>query len=58
MDEVIYEELKEPVTVKASGSRNSAKRIFPAIDIERSGTRRDDNWCQVIIYQALGRCVD
>ena len=43
MDEVIYEEFKGTGNSEVHLDREIAqKRIFPAIDIERSGTRRDD----------------
>jgi len=43
MDEVIYEEFKGTGNSEVHLDREiSQKRIFPAIDIERSGTRRDD----------------
>jgi len=43
MDEVIYEEFKGTGNMEIHLSRNSAeRRIFPAININRSGTRRED----------------
>ena len=43
MDEVIYEEFKGTGNMEIHLSRNIAdKRIYPAINILRSGTRRDD----------------
>ena len=43
MDEVIYEEFKGTGNWEVHLNRAYAeKRIFPAIDIERSGTRRED----------------
>lgn len=43
MDEVIYEEFKGTGNWEVHLSRAYAeKRIFPAIDIDRSGTRRED----------------
>lgn len=43
MDEVIYEEFKGTGNMEIHLSRNSAeKRVFPAININRSGTRRED----------------
>ena len=43
MDEVIYEEFKGTGNMEMVLDRKlSERRIFPAIDIQRSGTRRDD----------------
>ncbi|MEO7052337.1 MAG: transcription termination factor Rho [Rhodanobacter sp.] len=43
MDEVIYEEFKGTGNMEVHLSRRiSEKRVFPAIDINRSGTRRED----------------
>lgn len=43
MDEVIYEEFKGTGNMEIHLSRNIAeRRIFPAININRSGTRRED----------------
>ena len=43
MDEVIYEEFKGTGNSEVHLSRRiSEKRVFPAIDINRSGTRRED----------------
>ena len=43
MDEVIFEEFKGTGNLELSLDRHIAdKRIFPAIDINRSGTRRED----------------
>ena len=43
MDDVIYEEFKGTVNMELVLDRKlSEKRIFPAIDILKSGTRRDD----------------
>ncbi|VTQ62683.1 transcription termination factor Rho [Stenotrophomonas maltophilia] len=43
MDEVIYEEFKGTGNSEVHLSRRIAeKRVFPAIDINRSGTRRED----------------
>jgi transcription termination factor Rho len=43
MDEVIFEEFKGTGNMEVHLSRNlSEKRIFPAIDINKSGTRRED----------------
>ena len=43
MDEVIYEEFKGTGNMEIHLERKIAeKRIYPAINIRRSGTRRDD----------------
>ncbi len=43
MDEVIYEEFKGTGNMEIHLNRHIAeKRVFPAIDINRSGTRRED----------------
>ena len=43
MDEVIYEEFKGTGNMEIHLSRNiSERRVFPAININRSGTRRED----------------
>lgn len=43
MDEVIYEEFKGTGNMEIHLSRSTAqKRIYPAVDIRSSGTRRDD----------------
>lgn len=43
MDDVIYEEFKGTGNMELHLDRNlSEKRIFPAIDLNRSGTRRED----------------
>src|SRR5690606_22343239 len=43
MDEVIYEEFKGTANMEVHLSRRIAeKRVYPAIDINRSGTRRED----------------
>ena len=43
MDDIIYEELKGTGNMEIHLSRElSEKRVFPAIDIKKSGTRRED----------------
>lgn len=43
MDDVIFEEFKGTGNMEVHLDRKlSEKRIFPAIDINKSGTRRDD----------------
>ncbi len=50
MDEVIYEEFKGTGNMECHLSRRiSEKRVFPAIDINKSGTRREE----LMIDQAL-----
>ena len=50
MDEVIYEEFKGTGNMESHLSRRiSEKRVFPAIDINKSGTRREE----LMIDQAL-----
>lgn len=45
MDDVIYEEFKGTGNMEIHlDRRNAEKRIFPAININRSGTRRDDKF--------------
>ena len=43
MDDLIFEEFKGTGNMEVHLDRNlSEKRVFPAIDINKSGTRRDD----------------
>jgi transcription termination factor Rho len=43
MDEVIYEEFKGTGNMEVHLNRRiSEKRVYPSIDINRSGTRRED----------------
>jgi hypothetical protein len=42
MDDVSSEEFKAPVTAKLPDHRLSDKRLFPAIDLQRSGTRKEE----------------
>ena len=42
MDEVIYEEFKGTGNMELQLDRKIAKRIYPAINVRRSGTRRED----------------
>lgn len=43
MDEIIYEEFKGTGNMELHLDRKlSEKRVFPAIDLAKSGTRRDD----------------
>jgi transcription termination factor Rho len=55
MDEVIFEEFKGTGNWELWLERRLAeKRIFPAIDISRSGTRRDDLLLDESTYQRVG----
>lgn len=67
MDEVIYEEFKGTGNMEIHLSRNIAeRRIFPAININRSGTRREDlllspedlqrTWILRKILQSMDEC--
>ena len=42
MDEVIYENSRAPVTWSCNWTAASLKSVFPAININRSGTRREE----------------
>ncbi|MBP3348746.1 MAG: transcription termination factor Rho [Clostridia bacterium] len=54
MDDVIYEEFKGTGNMEIHLSRRlSEKRIFPAIDPARSGTRRDDLLLSKTEYDAM-----
>ena len=55
MDDVVYEEFKGTGNMELMLDRKlSEKRIFPAIDILRSGTRRDD----LLLSRDEAECVD
>ena len=55
MDDVVYEEFKGTGNMELMLDRKlSEKRIFPAIDILRSGTRRDD----LLLSKEEAECVD
>ena len=67
MDEVIYEEFKGTGNMEIHLERKIAeKRIYPAINIRRSGTRREDlltsddelqrMWVLRKIFGRNGRC--
>ena len=67
MDEVIYEEFKGTGNMEIHLSRNIAeRRVFPAININRSGTRREDlllspedlqrTWILRKILQSMDEC--
>src|SRR3989337_3273811 len=54
MDEVIFEEFKGTGNWELWLDRRlSEKRVFPAIDIQRSGTRRDDLLLDEQTYQRV-----
>ncbi len=54
MDEVIFEEFKGTGNWELWLDRRlSEKRVFPAIDIQKSGTRRDDLLLDESIYQRV-----
>ena len=42
MDEVIYEEFRAPATPKSTSSVAAEKRVYPAINLNKSGTRREE----------------
>ncbi len=42
MDDVIFEEFKGRATWKSSLTASSSTSVFPAIDIQRSGTRKEE----------------
>ncbi len=54
MDEVIYEEFKGTGNMEVHLNRRIAeKRIFPAIDLNRSGTRREDLLLEPDVLQKM-----
>jgi len=54
MDEVIFEEFKGTGNQEVHLDRKlSERRIYPAIDVQRSGTRRDDLLIDGVTYQAI-----
>ena len=57
MDEVIYEEFKGTGNMEVHLNRRIAeKRIFPAIDINPSGTRREELMIDPDVLQKPGYC--
>jgi len=57
MDEVIYEEFKGTGNMELHLDRKIAeKRIYPAININRSGTRRKNIWLIPIPCKKHGSC--
>ncbi len=54
MDDLIYEEFKGTGNQEVQLDRKLAeRRIYPAIDVRRSGTRRDDLLIDGVTYQAV-----
>ncbi len=54
MDEVIYEEFKGTGNMEVHLSRRiGEKRVFPAIDINRSGTRREEKMIENDLLQKI-----
>ncbi len=54
MDDLIYEEFKGTGNQEIHLDRRLAeRRIFPAIDVQRSGTRRDDLLIDSMTYQSI-----
>ena len=54
MDDVIYEEFKGTGNLELHLERKMAeRRIFPAIDIQRSGTRREDLLYEKTMYSQI-----
>ena len=54
MDDLIYEEFKGTGNQEIHLNRHLAeRRIYPAIDVQRSGTRRDDLLFDNITYQSV-----
>lgn len=54
MDDLIYEEFKGTGNQEVHLSRQLAeRRIYPAIDVQRSGTRRDDLLIDSVTYQSI-----
>lgn len=54
MDDLIYEEFKGTGNQEVHLDRRSAeRRIYPAIDVQRSGTRRDDLLYDPVTYQSV-----
>jgi transcription termination factor Rho len=54
MDDLVYEEFKGTGNQEVHLDRRLAeRRIFPAIDVQRSGTRRDDLLIDSMTYQSV-----
>ena len=56
MDDVIYEEFKGTGNMELHLRQLSERRIFPAIDLYKSGTRREDLLLTPEEYQVKGMC--
>jgi transcription termination factor Rho len=54
MDDLVYEEFKGTGNQELHLDRRLAeRRIYPAIDVQKSGTRRDDLLIDPVTYQAV-----
>lgn len=54
MDDLVYEEFKGTGNQEVHLDRSLAeRRIFPAIDVQKSGTRRDDLLIDAVTYQSI-----
>lgn len=54
MDDLVYEEFKGTGNQELHLDRSLAeRRIYPAIDVQRSGTRRDDLLIDPVMYQSV-----
>ena len=54
MDDMVYEEFKGTGNMELVLSRKlQEKRIFPAIDVQKSGTRREDLLLSKDEYEAM-----
>lgn len=54
MDDLVYEEFKGTGNQELHLDRSLAeRRIYPAIDVQRSGTRRDDLLIDPVMYQSI-----
>jgi transcription termination factor Rho len=54
MDDLVYEEFKGTGNQEVHLDRKLAeRRIYPAIDVQRSGTRRDDLLIDGVTYQSI-----
>ena len=54
MDDLVYEEFKGTGNQEVHLDRRLAeRRIYPAIDVQRSGTRRDDLLIDAVSYQSI-----
>ncbi|PIR64523.1 MAG: hypothetical protein COU63_03465 [Candidatus Pacebacteria bacterium CG10_big_fil_rev_8_21_14_0_10_36_11] len=54
MDDLVYEEFKGTGNQEVHLDRTMAeRRIHPAIDVQKSGTRRDDLMVEPMTYQSI-----